>query len=97
MTDNNRIHLGIQRQAASKHASEGKTVFYLNVEGSEARDDLKQVVSQEQISDGHKQNISVQIYVQIIIILNFIYDVSHYTILYFDVKGVGNTLIRQIN
>lgn len=27
--------------------------FYLNVEGSEACDDLKQVVSKEQISDGH--------------------------------------------
>lgn len=28
--------------------------FYLNVEGSVGGDDLKQVVSQEKISDGHK-------------------------------------------
>lgn len=31
-----------------------KTGFYLNVEGSVGGDDLKQVVSQEKISDGHK-------------------------------------------
>lgn len=41
--------------------------FYLNVEGSEACDDLEQVVSQKQVPDGHNsKNIKIQCEIAII-------------------------------
>lgn len=44
---------GTHRPAGSQHVSETETAFYLNVEGSEACDDLKQVVPQKQVPGGH--------------------------------------------
>lgn len=69
LTDNNQgqLHLGIHQPADSKHVCEWKTGFYLNVEGSEACDDLEQVVSQKQVPDDHNSK-NIKIHCEIAII-----------------------------